>query len=54
MFEVLLDSIRIQESHLESREVIVSALKDKIMDSEAEGDSQGEKDEEPHHWVLII
>ena len=47
-----LDSI--QESHLESWEVIVGAFKDKIMDSKAQGDSQGEKDEEPHHWVLII
>ena len=35
----------IEECHLKSREVIVSALKDKIMDSKAQGDSQGEKDD---------
>ena len=39
----------ITELHLEFWEVIVGAFKDKIMDSKAQGDSQGEKDEEPHH-----
>ena len=46
----------IDEGHLEAWEVIVSALEDKIMNSETEGDAQGEEEEEPHHgnWILKV
>ena len=37
------------ENHLEAREVIVRALEDKIMNSETQGDAQGEEEEEPHY-----